>query len=352
MRGRLLLASFFLLPLLILAAACGGGDGRSTPPAASAPAAGNSPAANLLLDGGGLDLIPDLVEKVDPAIVSIQVRSGQGGGEGSGVIWDGAEGVIVTNNHVVEGATEIEVVLSSGESLPAKVRGTDPFTDLAVVTVERKDLPDVEFARELPRVGELAIALGNPLGFENTVTAGIVSALHRSLGAESAFVDLIQTDAPISPGNSGGALVNREGKVIGINSAGIPPEGRANSIGFAIPSPTVISVVTQLLENGEAKHAFLGVTPADLTPELEDRFGVSVDEGVLVVEVAPGTPAEAAGLEPGDVIVELDGTPTAGVDELVSALRGSRPGDDLSLAVLRDGGRLELTATLSDRPEA
>jgi S1-C subfamily serine protease len=237
---------------------------------------------------------------------------------------------------VVESAGDIQVELSSGDRIPARVLATDPATDLAVIQVERTDLPSAQFAPELPRVGELAVAIGNPLGFENTVTAGIVSALHRNLEGSGPYVDLIQTDAPISPGNSGGALVNAEGQVIGINSAGIPPTDRANSLGFAIPSPTVISIVDQLLDGGRAGLAFLGISSEN-------------DGGVKVTSVSPGSAAEAAGLREGDVIAAIDGAEIDSTADLVSELRSRAPGDQVTLTVERDGQELELQATLGDR---
>jgi S1-C subfamily serine protease len=288
--------------------------------------------------GDPYQLIPTLVEQVQPSIVSIQVQTGQGGAQGSGVVWNGGEGVIVTNNHVVEGATAVQVVLSDGDTLDGEVLATDPATDLAVVKVTGGNLPSATFAKDLPRVGELAIAMGNPLGFENTVTAGIVSALHRSLG-DATYVDLIQTDAPISPGNSGGALVNDKGEVIGINSAGIPSTENANSLGFAIPSTTVISVVDQLLQNGVAKHAFLGVSSSDTA------------DGVVIESVTSGSAAEAAGFQQGDVIVAADGQTVSETADLVSVLRSKVPGDTIVITVERGGEQVELTATLGERPD-
>lgn len=290
--------------------------------------------------GDPYELIPALVEQVQPSIVSVLVETGSGSAQGSGVVWDGSRGIIVTNNHVVEGAGSVRVVLSDGDTIAGQVLATDPITDLAVIHVDRSNLHEARFATELPRVGELAVAMGNPLGFENSVTAGIVSALHRSLG-EDPFVDLIQTDAPISPGNSGGALVNREGEIIGINSAGIPTTENANSLGFAIPSPTVISVVDQLLQNGSAKHAFLGIASND-----EDA-----SDGVVVQSVTSGSAADQGGLRAGDVIVAIDGKAVSRTEDLVSQLRASAPGAHVSLTVERGGQTLTLAVTLGARTE-
>jgi serine protease DegQ len=336
------------LALAALAAGCslagadeGGDAGTVTQLETVAPS--QSPAGDVF------GRIPDIVDEVDPSVVAVIVEDG----EGSGVIWDDA-GVIVTNNHVVAGSRDVEVVFATGERAPAEVQATDAFTDLAVLRVERNGLPAAEFADDLPDVGELAVAIGNPLGFENTVTAGIVSGIDRSIpsgGRTPALVGLLQTDAPISPGNSGGALVNADGQVIGINVAFIPPEARAVSIGFAIPSPTVIDVVGQLLETGEVEHAFLGVEPAELTPQVADRFDIETDEGVLVFSVVEASPAAEAGLRAGDVIIAVDGEPLRSVEDLLAALREHSPGDRIELDVLRGGGQRRLTATLADRPE-
>ena len=299
-----------------------------------------------LESGPGFASISDLVQEVEPSVVAIE--AGLGGG--SGVIWS-ADGIVVTNNHVVESAADLEVVFASGRRLPAQVRAADPVTDLAVLEVDATDLPPAEFAEELPRVGDLAVAIGNPLGLENTVTAGIVSGLNRSLpGGQAALVDLIQTDAAISPGNSGGALVGADGRVIGINVAYIPPQARAVAIGFAIPAATVTDVVAQLLENGEVQHAFLGVRPAELTPQIAEQFDVQAESGVIVLSVVEGSAAEEAGLQAGDVIVSLDGEPVASVGDFLSALRRRAPGDTIELGVLRDGQEQTLSATLRNRP--
>ena len=298
--------------------------------------------------------IPETVEAVAPSVVTILVEGVQGEGSGSGVIWD-EQGRIVTNNHVVEGAGDLEVALANGTRLDARVVGADPRTDLAVVDVERVGLPAARFAGGLPRVGELAIALGSPLGLENSASAGIVSALHRDLpsgGTTPALIDLIQTDAAISPGNSGGALVNSEGVVIGVNVAYIPPEARAVSIGFAIPSPVVRDVVPQLIEDGRAEHAYLGVVSIPVTEELRRSFDLGVEEGALVQSVSGGSPAERAGLRPGDVIVEMGGDSIRTVEDLYSAIRRRDPGDAVKLRVVRDGERRTVEVTLAQLPRS
>jgi serine protease DegQ len=292
--------------------------------------------------------IPELVEELQPSVVSIVLDDG----EGSGVIVD--EDTIVTNAHVAGGADEVRVVLASGRRVQAQVEAVDLRTDLAVLSLPGEDLPGATFADELPRVGELAIAMGNPLGFEQTVTAGIVSGLHRAIpssGQTPALIDLIQTDAPISPGNSGGALVNGRGEVIGVNVAYIPPESRAVSIGFAIPAPTVTSVVEQLERTGRVRHAYLGVQPADLTPQVASRFGIDLESGVLVTLVTEDSPAGAAGVQEGDVVVSADGEEVRIVEDLLSRLREHQPGDRIELGLVRDGEQRTVTVTLTDRPD-
>jgi S1-C subfamily serine protease len=348
-----LIAAAMALP----AAACmgDGDDGGAGPTAADAPAGSGAATAAPAATASGGDVfaaIPDIVAAVQPSVVAVLAEGPQGSGEGSGVIVDG--GTIVTNNHVVDGATDVEVALANGERVAATVQATDPLTDLAVLETDRDDLPAAEFAPGLPRVGELAIALGNPLGFENTATAGIVSGLHRAVpsgGQTPALVDLLQTDAAISPGNSGGALVGADGRVLGINVAYIPPEARAVSIGFAIPAPTVREVVDELLADGRAEHVYLGIQPGQVTPELAERFGLDSPTGAVVLGVLPGTPAEEAGLEASDIITAIGGEPVETVEDVFAALRGHEPGDQVEVAYLRDGESRTATVTLAERPQ-
>jgi serine protease DegQ len=289
------------------------------------------------------------VERVEPAVVAVLTDAGQG----SGVVWS-ADGVVVTNHHVVEGASGIELAFADGQRAAAEVVGSDPRTDLAVLRTRRSDLPPAVFADALPRVGELAIAIGNPLGFENTVTAGIISGLGRAIpGAAQeapALIDLIQTDAAISPGNSGGALVDGRGQVVGINVAYIPPTAGAESLGFAIPSPTVRDIVTELLEKGEVRHAFFGIQPAPLTPEIARRFGLSADRGVLVLRVIEGSPAFDVGLQPGDVLERVGGKELNAVEDFLALLRARDPGDELEVVYVRDGDERTVNVRLSERP--
>lgn len=345
-----------MLSLFLLGCSDDGGTEDATPtPRASATAAPEASSGDDATPAASGDedevSVPDLVARVHPSIVTVTARGERGEGEGSGVIWD-ADGTIVTNNHVVEGARDVGVALASGERLDARVRATDPLTDLAVLEVDATDLPAARFADELPRVGQPVLAVGNPLGFEGTVTSGIVSGLHRSIpsgGATPALVDLIQTDAAISPGNSGGALVDFEGRVVGVNVAYLPPAGGAVSIGFAIPSPTVTDVVRDLLDDGRAEHPYLGVSLTQLTPEIAERFDVAAREGAIVGVVERGSPAGRSGLEPGDVITGIDGGEIRAVEDLFGALRRSDPGDTVALEVLRDGETSRVEVRLGRR---
>jgi serine protease DegQ len=300
-------------------------------------------------DAHGLEVVPRVAADVGPSVVAI--RAGEG--EGSGVVYD-EDGIVVTNAHVVRDATDVEVVFADGRTSPGEVLATDEVVDVAVIDVERDDVPAAVFADELPRVGELAIAVGNPLGFEHSVTAGIVSALHREIPGSAqqapSLVDLVQTDAPISPGNSGGALVGGDGIVLGLNVAYIPPQARAVSIGFAIPAPTVTETVEELLEDGEADHAWLGLVPAPVTEELADRFDLGTDSGVLVRSVDPEGPAAMADIRAGDVIVGFGDERVASVEDLLAALRGADPGDEVPVTVVRDGEEQEEVVELGARP--
>lgn len=298
----------------------------------------------------GLGLVPELVQAVSPSVVAISVQTtAQQQGEGSGVIVD--DGLVVTNNHVVAGAADVTVILADGTRLAADIVATDAFTDLALLGIDREGLPVAELSDEYPEIGELAVVLGNPLGFENTVTAGIISGLGRSIPgaaneAGQALVDLVQTDAAISPGNSGGALVGADGRILGINVAYIPPAVGAVNLGFAIPAPTVIDVVQELLEDGTAEHAYVGLQLATVTQQL----GAAAERGVAVLSVEPGAPAAEAGLQPGDVITRLDGTSIDDLGGFLTALRRYDPGDTAELTVVRNGETLTGEITMGTRP--
>jgi serine protease Do len=278
-------------------------------------------------------------------------------GMGSGVIYR-SDGYIITNNHVVEGSRDVEVAFADGATERGQVVGTDPTTDIAVVKVDRNDLPAASFASADPIVGQTAVAVGSPSGFESTVTSGIISGTGREVPAEytggqqaTSLVDLVQTDAAISPGNSGGALADREGRVIGINVAYLPPgETGAANIAFAIPSDTAVSVADQLIENGEAVHPYLGVYLSDLTQETASKFGSPVDAGALIEEVEPGSPADDAGIRRGDIVTAAGSEDIRSSGDLLSALRNYMPGDEVGLKIVRNDEKTTLQVNLAQRP--
>jgi putative serine protease PepD len=310
---------------------------------------------------------------VSPSVVSITATTGQGGGQGSGVIID-ADGHVLTNNHVVAGADKLTVTLSDGRTFDAEVRGTDPSTDLAVITISGTPTGLTPVAigdSDALVVGDPVMAVGNPLGLAGTVTTGIVSALNRPVTtaaesegqgdpfgqgqsqAEPVVTNAIQTSAAINPGNSGGALVNASGQLVGINSS-IASLGSSSGssgnigIGFAIPVKEAASIAEQLIADGTAEHAYLGVGPADGSAS----DGSATRAGAQVRTVQPGTPAEKAGLESGDVITEVNGERVDSAESLVAHIREYSVGDTVKLTVLRDGKSQELSATLIASPSS
>jgi serine protease DegQ len=300
------------------------------------------------------DEIPELLADVQPSVVSIDLVTEAGPGAGSGVIVR-SDGLVVTNAHVVSVAEQVIVVLADGTRLEGTVEAADPFTDLAIVRVDRTGLPAATIAERYPTVGEPVVAVGNPLGFENTVTSGIVSGIQRSIPgsasqAGQALVDLVQTDAAISPGNSGGGLVDSTGEIIGINVAFIPPVSGAVNLGFAIPGPTVSDVVEELLEDGEVDHPFLGLQLSTVTPQITEQLDIDAAAGAAVLDVVADGPAAQAGLEPGDVVVEAAGRDIRDVGQLLTVLRRFEAGDELPLTVNRDGEELAGTVELGSRP--
>jgi len=249
------------------------------------------------------------------------------------------DGYIVTNNHVVENATDIKVTLKDGRELKGVVVGRDEATDLAVIKVDGRGFPFVDFENSArPRVGDWVIAIGNPFGLGGTATAGIISAYGRNLQDQSStFVDYIQIDAPINRGNSGGPTFDIYGRVIGVNTAIFSPSGGSVGIGFAIPADVADTVTKQLIAEGKVVRGYMGATIQNVTPEIADSLGISGQKGALVAEVVPGQPADKAGLQPGDVVLSLNGKPVANSSELTRLVAQSHAGDTLHLAVLRDG---------------
>jgi serine protease DegQ len=270
---------------------------------------------------------------------------------GSGVIVS-REGYVLTNNHVIDGADDIQLVLADGRRLRATVRGSDPESDLAVLKAEGKDLPSITFGSlDNVQVGDAVLALGNPFGFGNTVTHGIVSALGRNHLGINRFEDFIQTDAAVNPGNSGGALIDTAGNLIGINSAIYSENGGSQGIGFAIPVSLARTVLEQIIRDGEVTRGWLGIEPQELTPEAAAAFSLRNVNGVLIRGVLKNGPADRAGLQVRDVVLEIDGKPTRDSAALLSQIASLKPGREATLKVLRDKKPIQVAVTVGRRPK-
>jgi serine protease Do len=328
-----------------------------------------SPSVSPAKETGGLkaltelqDVFVDLAEHVKPSVVNISTgtatppKSGErfrqrpeSPSSGSGVIID-KNGYIVTNNHVVGDAEEVQVRLLDKRKFTGKVVGRDPDTDLAVVKIESKTpLPTVPIGDSTQvKVGQWVVAVGNPFGLEHTLTVGVVSALKRENVNLSRYEDFIQTDASINPGNSGGPLFNIRGEVIGINTAII---NFAQGIGFAIPSKMVQDIYPQLIAKGRVSRGWLGVGIQTVTEELATQFNLDKEQGVLVNEVFDGEPAQKAGVQPGDIILKVDGTAVDTPTSLAKVVAGLTPGKPAKLKILRNGEQLDLPVLLSERKD-
>jgi len=279
-----------------------------------------------------------------------QPREHQFQSAGSGVIVDAKNGYIVTNNHVVENASEITITLLDDRSFSAKVIGTDEGADIAVLQAKEPNLVALPLGDSAKlEVGDFVVAIGNPFGLQHTVTAGIVSALGRSGINPEGYEDFIQTDASINPGNSGGALVNLRGELVGINAAILSGSGGNIGIGFAIPVNMVKGVMEQLIKYGQVKRGILGVNIYSITPEIAKQFDLADLSGALVAGVTPGSAAERAGVKTGDVITSLNGSVMRGAGELRNAIGMLRVGDKVELGLLRDGKTLKVTAFVAER---
>jgi len=269
---------------------------------------------------------------------------------GSGVIV-GAEGFILTNHHVVEAADEIEIALADGRKMPARVVGTDPDTDLAVLRVDNKDLPSITFGRsENLNVGDVVLAIGNPFGVGQTVTMGIVSALGRSHLGINTFENFIQTDAAINPGNSGGALVDASGNLVGVNSAIYSPSGGSMGIGFAIPVSIARQVLDQIITTGAVTRGWIGVEVQDLTQELAESFKLPDTDGTLIAGVLKSGPADLAGIKTGDILIGVEGKPVTDSSSMLNLVAALQPGKLAILQLLRDGAEIKLKVTVGKRP--
>ncbi len=268
-------------------------------------------------------------------------------GAGSGVIIDASEGLVVTNHHVVAEASEITVQLSDNRNVKAELLGSDPGTDIALLRIEASDLVAIRFADiETVQVGDYVVAIGNPFGIGQTVTSGIVSALGRAGLNNENYEDFIQTDAAINVGNSGGALVDLEGNLIGINTAIISGNGGSNGVGFAVPGDMVASVMEHLERDGEVRRGMLGVSITNVTPAVTEALDLTADSGAVVTSVVPGSAAEAAGLEVSDIITAVDGRAVENSRDLRNMIGLMRQGEEVDLAVLRNAERLTLRATI------
>ncbi len=269
---------------------------------------------------------------------------------GSGVIVS-AEGYVLTNHHVIDGADDIQLLLADGRRVRAHVRGTDPESDLAVLKTDDPDLPAMTFGNaENLQVGDVVLAIGNPFGLGSTVTLGIVSALGRNYLGVNRFEDFIQTDAAINPGNSGGALIDTAGNLIGINSTIYSQSGGSLGIGFSIPVSLARTVFEQIVRDGEVTRGWLGVGPDNVTPEIARTLALARPEGVVIRDLQPGGPAERAGIKVRDVVVEIAGKSTRNVPQLLARIAELPPGSSAKVRLIRAGQDLEIAVTIGKRP--
>jgi serine protease Do len=306
-------------------------------------------------EGSGRENLPPQIEQFMRRFFGDQPGMGQGPrnrrvtGQGSGFFVSG-DGYIVTNNHVVERATEVDITTDDGKTYTAKVVGADPRTDVALLKVDGHDFPWVKFSTTAPRVGDWVLAVGNPFGLGGTVTSGIVSARGRDIGAGT-YDDFLQIDAAVNRGNSGGPTFNLAGEVIGVNTAIVSPSGGNIGIAFAIPAETVERVVASLKETGSVTRGYLGVQIQAVTPEIAEGLGLKEAQGALVADVQGDTPAAKAGIKAGDVVLSVDGQPIKDARELSRRIAGLQPGATVKLNVLRDGKERTFEIVLSKLPE-
>lgn len=309
-----------------------------------------------------------LFQQVDQSTVSIDAV-GNSVSQGSGFVYS-ERGHIITNEHVIAGADRIDVTFTDGTTSRAQVVGKDMYTDLAVLKVNKNNLDPLELGDSSQvREGQAAVAIGNPFGLSGTMTSGIISAKNRNLRIEGGFSipNVVQTDAAINPGNSGGPLMNIKGEVVGVNTAIQSRSGTFNGVGFAVPSNTVERVASEILDDGDYEHSWIGVSGIDVNSELAEEMDLDSNNGFLVVDVVEDSPADNAGLRSGnetieigsqeyriggDVIVSIDDAEVTGIDDVLNYLaQETEPGDTVNLEVIRDGERVEVPVTLSSRPE-
>jgi S1-C subfamily serine protease len=309
-----------------------------------------------------------LYQQVESSTVSIDA-AGNEASQGSGFVYS-SDGYIITNNHVIEDANRIDVIFSDGSRKRAKVVGTDVYNDIAVLEVDKSGLRPLEMSNssELMR-GQTAVAVGNPFGLSGTMTSGIVSAKNRNIRTEGGFSipDIVQTDAAINPGNSGGPLMNIEGEVIGVNTAIQSSTGSFNGVGFAISSNTVTKVADSIIEEGDYKHSWVGVSGIDVNSDIAEAMNLTENRGFLIMNVVEDGPADKAGIRAGDrnatlngvkyrlggdVITGINGTEISGIDQVHNYLsENTRPGDRIVITVIRDGQQAEIPLTLEPRPQ-
>jgi serine protease DegQ len=269
---------------------------------------------------------------------------------GSGVIMS-PQGHILTNNHVIQGAGAIEVALADGRQASAKVIGTDPDTDLAVLQIDLKDLPTITLGHsEESNVGDVVLAIGNPFGVGQTVTMGIVSALGRNSVGINTYENFIQTDAAVNPGNSGGALVDANGNLLGINSAIYSQNGGSLGIGFAIPVSTIKMVMEAIITDGQVVRGYLGISPEDITTEMAESFNIKQTKGAIVAAVVRGGPADQAGVKPGDICIAIDGKVFQNSREMMNQIAALKPNSKAKLKILRQSNEISLDINVGKRP--
>jgi serine protease DegQ len=277
-------------------------------------------------------------------------RSERPSSSGSGVIMS-PQGHILTNNHVIQGAGAIEVALADGRQATAKVIGTDPDTDLAVLQIDLKDLPTITLGHsEEANVGDVVLAIGNPFGVGQTVTMGIISALGRNSVGINTYENFIQTDAAVNPGNSGGALVDANGNLLGINSAIYSQNGGSLGIGFAIPVSTIKMVMEAIITDGQVVRGYLGISPEDITEEMAESFNIKQTKGSIVAAVVRGGPADQAGVKPGDICIAIDGKPFLNSREMMNQIAQLKPNSKAKLKVVRQSNEIQLDIVVGKRP--